>query len=927
MNDTEQRAAAKQFALDWQGRGDEKQETQAFWLALLQKIFGVEEPEKYISFERRVEVDDPKTGKSTTKFIDGYISQTRVLIEQKGQDVDLRKGYRQSDGSLLSPYQQARRYGGYLPQSEQPRWIIVCNFREFHIHDMNRPNDEPEVLQLADLEKEYHRLQFIIDTTSDHIKKEMDISLKAGELVGVLYDALLEQYQNPNDPETLKSLNALCVRLVFCLYAEDAGIFGRHLMFHDYLSAHEREARRALIDLFRVLDQKPEERDPYMDDDLAAFPYVNGGLFSDENIVIPRLSEEIVSLILRRASEDFDWSAISPTIFGAVFESTLNPETRRSGGMHYTSIENIHKVIDPLFLDGLKAELEEIRKIPVERTRKQKLEAFQQKLAGLTFLDPACGSGNFLTETYLSLRRLENQVLALLHNNQIVFDVGNPIQVSIGQFYGIEINDFAVTVAKTALWIAESQMMKETEDVVHMSLDFLPLKSYANIVEGNALRLDWEDVVPKHKLNYIMGNPPFVGARLMGSEQKDDVNLIFDGWKNAGNLDYVCCWYKKAADFMNGTVIRSALVSTNSVSQGESVANLWKPLFQAGVHIDFAHRTFRWDSEAKIKAHVHCVIIGFSTAPNPAPKVLYTSDRNQIVQNINGYLLDAEDVFVESRSKPLCNVPKIGIGNMPLDGGNYLFTEEEKKEFCAKEPKAEKWFRPWIGSHEFINRYFRYCLYLKECPPNELRDMPECIKQVNAVRDFRLSSTRASTKRLADFPLLFATTNIPQNNYIVIPKVSSERRRYVPMGLLEFNILSSDLVFIVPNTTLYHLGVLISNVHMAWMRAVCGRLKSDYRYSKDIVYNNFPWPTPTDAQKAKIEQTAQAILDARALYPDASLADLYDELTMPPELRTAHQQNDRAVMQAYGFSVRDTTESTCVAALMKMYQQMTEQKG
>ena len=927
MNDTEQRAAAKQFALDWQGRGDEKQETQAFWLALLQKIFGVEEPEKYISFERRVEVDDPKTGKSTTKFIDGYISQTRVLIEQKGQDVDLRKGYRQSDGSLLSPYQQARRYGGYLPQSEQPRWIIVCNFREFHIHDMNRPNDEPEVLQLADLEKEYHRLQFIIDTTSDHIKKEMDISLKAGELVGVLYDALLEQYQNPNDPETLKSLNALCVRLVFCLYAEDAGIFGRHLMFHDYLSAHEREARRALIDLFRVLDHKPEERDPYMDDDLAAFPYVNGGLFSDENIVIPRLSEEIVSLILRRASEDFDWSAISPTIFGAVFESTLNPETRRSGGMHYTSIENIHKVIDPLFLDGLKAELEEIRKIPVERTRKQKLEAFQQKLAGLTFLDPACGSGNFLTETYLSLRRLENQVLALLHNNQIVFDVGNPIQVSIGQFYGIEINDFAVTVAKTALWIAESQMMKETEDVVHMSLDFLPLKSYANIVEGNALRLDWEDVVPKHKLNYIMGNPPFVGARLMGSEQKDDVNLIFDGWKNAGNLDYVCCWYKKAADFMNGTVIRSALVSTNSVSQGESVANLWKPLFQAGVHIDFAHRTFRWDSEAKIKAHVHCVIIGFSTAPNPAPKVLYTSDRNQIVQNINGYLLDAEDVFVESRSKPLCNVPKIGIGNMPLDGGNYLFTEEEKKEFCAKEPKAEKWFRPWIGSHEFINRYFRYCLYLKECPPNELRDMPECIKQVNAVRDFRLSSTRASTKRLADFPLLFATTNIPQNNYIVIPKVSSERRRYVPMGLLESNILSSDLVFIVPNTTLYHLGVLISNVHMAWMRAVCGRLKSDYRYSKDIVYNNFPWPTPTDAQKAKIEQTAQAILDARALYPDASLADLYDELTMPPELRTAHQQNDRAVMQAYGFSVRDTTESTCVAALMKMYQQMTEQKG
>ena len=928
MNDTEQRAAAKQFAQDWQGRGDEKQETQAFWLALLQKIFGVEEPEKYISFERRVEVDDPKTGKSTTKFIDGYIPQTRVLIEQKGQDVDLRKGYRQSDGSLLSPYQQARRYGGYLPQSEQPRWIIVCNFREFHIHDMNRPNDEPEVLELADLEKEYHRLQFIIDTTSDHIKKEMDISLKAGELVGVLYDALLEQYQDPNDPETLKSLNALCVRLVFCLYAEDAGIFGRHLMFHDYLSAHEREARRALIDLFRVLDQKPEERDPYMDDDLAAFPYVNGGLFSDENIIIPRLNEEIVSLILHKASENFNWSEISPTIFGAVFESTLNPETRRSGGMHYTSIENIHKVIDPLFLDGLKAELEEIRKISVERTRKQKLEAFQQKLAGLSFLDPACGSGNFLTETYLSLRRLENQVLALLHNNQIVFDVDNPIKVSIGQFYGIEINDFAVTVAKTALWIAESQMMKETEDVVHTSLDFLPLKSYANIIEGNALRLDWESVVPKHKLNYIMGNPPFVGARLMGSEQKDDVNLIFDGWKNAGNLDYVCCWYKKAADFMNGTAIRSALVSTNSVSQGESVANLWKPLFQAGVHIDFAHRTFRWDSEAKIKAHVHCVIIGFSTAPNPAPKVLYTSDRNQIIQSINGYLLDGPNVFVESRKKPLCKVPDVVFGNMPNDGG-YLsdYSTEAKNTIVSEYPESASLFKKFVGATEFIKNKDRWCLWLQGVSPAVIRKIPPILSAVENVRAMRESSNRAATRKLAETPMLFGEIRQPNSNYIIIPRHSSQNRKYIPIGFMSPDIICGDANLRLPQATLYHFGIMVSNVHNAWVHTVCGRIKSDFRYSVNMVYNNFPWPTPTDAQKAKIEQTAQAILDARALYPDASLADLYDELAMPPELRTAHQQNDRAVMQAYGFSVRDMTESSCVAALMKMYQQLTEQKG
>ena len=942
MTDVQQRAAARQFAADGEDRGDEKQETQAFWLALLQKVFGVEEPEKYISFERRVEVDDTRTGKRTTKFIDGYIPQTRVLVEQKGKDIVLTRGYKQSDGSLLSPYQQARRYGAYLPQSEQPRWIVVCNFQTFEIHDMNFPNGEPEVLTLADLAADCSKLDFLVNTGSDAIKHEEKVSLQAGELVGVLYDALLQQYKDPTDPKTLKSLNALCVRLVFCLYAEDAGIFNhRRDMFHDYLRdipAHG--IRKALVELFRTLDQKPQDRDKYLFDDnptLAAFPYVNGGLFADEDIEIPPFTEELKSLLLSKASQDFDWSAISPTIFGAVFESTLNPDTRRSGGMHYTSIENIHKVIDPLFLNGLKAELEEIKAIPVERTREARLAAYQDKLASLTFLDPACGSGNFLTESYISLRRLENQVI----EERIILDKGrhgyqvagqvawgegalNPVQVSIHQFYGIEINDFAATVAKTALWIAESQMLKETEDIVAHQIDFLPLKSYANITEANALRLNWEDVVPKGKLNYIMGNPPFVGARLMNADQKADVNLIFDGWKNAGNLDYVCCWYKKTADLMQGTAIRSALVSTNSVSQGESVANLWKPLFEAGVHIDFAHRTFRWDSEAKIKAHVHCVIIGFSTAPNSAEKVLYSGDRIQIVKNINGYLLDADNVFVESRNKPLCDVPKIGIGNMPLDGGNYLFTVEEKDEFVKKEPLSQKWFRPWIGSHEFINRYFRYCLYLKECPPNELRHMPQCMERVNAVRDFRSSSQRASTKKLADFPLSFATSNIPDANYIVIPKVSSERRRYVPMGLLSPDILSSDLVFIIPDATLYHLGVLTSNVHMAWMRAVCGRLKSDYRYSKDVVYNNFPWPTPTDEQRARIEQTAQAILDARELYPDCSLADLYDEATMPPELRKAHQQNDKAVMQAYGFWGKLNSESACVAELMRMYQGLTE---
>ena len=923
MTDTEQRIAARNFARDWKGRGYEKGESQSFWLSLLRNVFGIEQPEKFISFEEQVHLDH-------TSFIDGTIPATKVLIEQKGLGKDLNKPIKQSDGTLLNPFQQAKRYITELPLSQHPRWVVTCNFAEFYVYDMERPGGEPEKILLADLEREYYRLQFLVDTGSDHLKREMEVSIAAGEIVGLLYDAFLKQYKDPTSESALRSLNILCVRLVFCLYAEDAGIFGKHGMFHDYLAGYDtRHIRKALIDLFQVLDTVPNERDPYMEPELAAFPYVNGGLFQNEDIEIPMFTDEIRNLLLTKASEDFNWSEISPTIFGAVFESTLNPETRRSGGMHYTSIENIHKVIDPLFLDGLKKEFEEIKAIPIQKTQQRKLEEFQKKLGTLTFLDPACGSGNFLTETYLSLRRLENDILRFLSGGQIAFGSleYSPIQVSISQFYGIEINDFAVTVAKTALWIAESQMLKETEDIILMNLDFLPLKTNAYIVEGNALRLDWETVVPKYKLNYIMGNPPFVGARMMNAAQKDDLNSVFPNWKNAGNLDYVTCWYKKCADLMMGASIRSALVSTNSVTQGESVANLWKPLFEMGVHIDFAHRTFRWDSEAKIKAHVHCVIVGFSVAPSNAPRVIYSADRPQVVQNINGYLLDADNVFVESRNKPICDVPEIGIGNMPLDGGNYLFTAEEKKVFLQKEPHSEKWFRPWIGSHEFINRYYRYCLYLKDCPPNELRKMPECSKRVEAVREFRMSSSRASTKKLSDYPLAFATTNIPENQYIVIPKVSSERRRYVPMGLLSPDILSSDLVFIIPDATLYHFGVLTSNVHMAWMRAVCGRLEMRYRYSKDVVYNNFPWPSPTDAQKGKIEQTAQAILDARALYPDASLADLYDEVAMPPELRRAHQENDRAVMQAYGFSVRDMTESKCVSELMKMYQALTKESN
>ena len=920
MTEAERRIAAKQFAADWQGHGDEKQETQTFWLALLQKVYGVAEPDKFIQFEVPVKL-------SHTSFIDGYIGATRILIEQKGAKIDLNKGEVQSDGSILTPYQQARRYAGFLPYAQVPRWIVVCNFTEFRIHDMNRPNDTPEILLLSDLEKEYSRLNFLVDTGDENIRKEMEISLQAGELVGVLYDALLKQYAEPDSPETLQSLNALCVRLVFCLYAEDAGVFGKRNMFHSYLQAHRAEDRRALINLFRVLDTRIEERDRYLDDDLAAFPYVNGGLFADENIEIPRLGDEIIDLLLEKASEDFDWSAISPTIFGAVFESTLNPETRRAGGMHYTSIENIHKVIDPLFLDDLKAELEEIAAIAVAKTREAKLRAFQTKLAGLKFLDPACGSGNFLTETYLSLRRLENKAIAALQQGQVMMgEYHNPIQVSISQFYGIEINDFAVTVAKTALWIAESQMMQETMGIVRMPLDFLPLKTNAYIVEGNALRLDWESVVPKAELNYIMGNPPFVGAMMMTPTQHDDLATAFPECQKVGEADYVSGWYITATKYIRNTSICCAFVSTNSICQGQSVEVVWKPLFDLGVHIDFAYRTFRWDSEANIKAHVHCVIVGFSTKAIKKDKVIYTDNRAQLVNNINAYLLDAENIFVESKSTPICSVPNMLFGSMPRDGGGFVLSEDEKNSLIENEPIAAKWVRLYLGADEFINNKKRYCLWLVGALPNEIRKSPKVLERVERVRAFRAASKAASTRKFAETPMLFCQIAQPNSDYIIVPGASSSRRRYVPIGFMSKEVIASNGVQIIPDAGLYHFGVLTSNVHMAWMRAVCGRLKSDYRYSKDIVYNNFPWPTPTDAQKEKIEQTAQAILDARALYPDCSLADLYDEATMPPELRKAHQANDKAVMQAYGFWGKLNTETACVAELMKMYQQLTEAK-
>ena len=931
MNLKEQQKQAKAFIERWGNRGNERQDTQSFWLDLLRSVYGIENPSEYIKFEDTVMMDH-------TSFMDGYIDATKVLIEQKGANKNLSKAIKQSDGSFLTPFQQAKRYSANLPYSKQPRWIITCNFKEFYVYDMEKPHGEPTVIRLEDLEKEAYRLEFIVGTTNEHLEREMAISMEAGEIVREIYSGLLKQYKNPDNPESLHAMNQLIVRLVFCFYAEDAGMFGKKTMFHDYLARFSsRDFRRGLLDLFNVLNTPIDERDPYLDDELSAFPYVNGGMFAENNLEVPQFTDELRESILEHASSSFDWSEISPTIFGAVFESTLNPETRRSGGMHYTSIENIHKVIDPLFLDALKEELNEIRQIKQPATLKKRAQQFQEKLSRLVFFDPACGSGNFLTETYLSLRRLENEAIKLYVGDTVLLDVGyDLVKVKISQLYGIEINDFAVSVANAALWIAESQMLEETMSIVYSNIDFLPIKSYSNIVEGNALSLNWEEIIPKDKLSYIIGNPPFLGYSLQSPKQKADLLSVYvdetgKPYKTAGKIDFVSAWYFKASQIMQNTSIRTALVSTNSITQGEQVASVWRPLYERfGIQIDFAHQTFKWNSEAKDKAAVHCVIIGFSCTENNGTKFLFNGENIELVDEINPYLKQGKTVFIENISNPICPVTKMTTGNRPADGGHLIIEAEEYADFIRHEPKAKKYIKRLTGAAEFINNKDRYCLWLVDVSPKELRSMPLVMERIELCRQARLAGA-ADRQKLAETPTIFREQKNP-DSYIIVPSTSSENRRYIPIGFLDGEVIPTNSATIIEDATLYDFGILTSNVHMAWMRTVAGRLKSDYRYSAKIVYNNFPWPTVTEEQKQFIANTAQGILDARALYPDCSLADLYHELTMPVELRKAHQANDIAVMKAYGMikkvDGKDTflTESETVAKLFEMYQELTEKK-
>ena len=920
----------KKFVEKWTGRGKEDEDDRSFWIDLLQDVFKLSRITDRLDFQKKVIGSD-----GNTKRIDVYIPETRVLIEQKSLNIPLDKPQTSHHG--MTPYQQAKMYDNGLPSSEKANWIVTSNFSEIWIYDMDTRKPEENVVKLSlnNLEREYKNLSFLYDPQVEQITREFEISQEAGLQIGKIYDALLKQYPDNPSEDDLKNLNTFCVRLVFCYYAEDAGLFNSNLFSNYIASFNPQHLRNGLKELFRILNTKEEERDPFEEEVLLAFPYVNGGLFDGKNNIIPQMDDNIKSILVSAA--DFDWSDISPTIFGAIFESTLNQETRRSGGMHYTSIENIHKVIDPLFLNDLRNELEDIKASKQPNIRVNKLRAFQDKLASLNFLDPACGSGNFLTETYLSLRRLENDVIATINKDQIeiIAELSvNPIKVQLNQFYGIEINDFAVSVARTALWIAENQMMEKTKEIIVNAdyLNFLPLKSFSdNIKEGNALQIDWNEVIDRHKCNYIMGNPPFIGGMMMKEEQKSDLEKVMTGFKSVGEMDYVTGWYQKAMEMMKDTQIRTAFVSTNSISQGQQATTFLAQMIINGMSIDFAYPTFIWDSEASLKAHVHCCIIGFSHCENTAvtsdKRIFNNNGEVKLVANINQYLSSGPFVLIESKSDPICNVPSIRFGSMPRDGGGFILSESEKDELIKNEPLSKNWIRMYLGAEEFLKGKKRYCLWLVDANPSELLKCPSVLKRIESVREFRLASKAAGTRKYAENPSLFCQIAQPvSGSYIAVPKTSSERRTYIPCGFLSCDVIASDLLFLIPDASIYHLGILESKVHMAWMRTVAGRLKSDYRYSKDIVYNNFPWPTPTDEQLSVIEKTATGILDARSKYPDCTLGELYsDKMYLFSDLVKAHEANDKAVMDAYGFSY-NMTEPEIVAELMKIYQGLIENK-
>lgn len=918
----------KNFVERWKNHGYEKGESQKFWIDFLQSL-GVQNVLEKIFFEQQIH----------GKFIDARIPEKKVLIEQKS-----------AGKNLTDAFSQAKNYDNELPFYKKSRWIICSDFQNFEIYDMNKEFPAPVKISLQNLEKNLDVFNFLIDDNFVEITQEEKISLQAGEIVQKIYDALKKNYLNPNSAESLQSLNKLCVRLVFCLYAESTNIFGDKKIFKNYLNQFSaKNLRHNLIRLFKVLDTKISDRDKYLEDDLKKFPYVNGNLFSEE-IEIPNFNDEIKFFLLEYASRNFNWSKINPTIFGAVFESTLNPVTRREGGMHYTSIENIHKVIDNLFLDDLYDEFENCRK------NRKKLLALQNKIANLKFFDPACGSGNFLTESYISLRRLENKILEELLKEKILLgELDNPVKVSINQFFGIEINDFAVSVAQTALWIAELQMLDETQNIIHKNLNPLPLKNFANIFEGNALRMDWEKILPID-INFIFGNPPFVGKTFQTKEQKADIKKFF---KNS-SVDYVACWYKKTYEFLNfcdtknnfrdtkipentfgiyqnsektlsvytkspennfcDTKIQCAFVSTNSITQGEQVAEIFA---NTPFIINFAYRTFRWDSESAKKAAVHCVIIGFALFHRDK-KFIFDGKKKFLAKNINFYLDDAPNFFLTKRNSPLQKfIPKISRGSGPVDNGNLILSEDEKNILIKKFPLSEKFIRPLIGGEDFLHNKKRFCLWLVNATPAEIKKFPPIYERIKNVKKFRENSKRDTTKKLAEVPQLFAEIRLSKKNFLFFPQLSSENRKYIPIGFFDENFITVSPNFFIPDADLFLFGILESKVHMVWTKKFCGRLKSDFRYSAQIIYNNFPFPEVEKEIREKISETAEKILEVRRKYSDSSLAELYDENLMPKDLRDAHKKNDFAVLEAYGFE-KNFSDEEILRGLIKIFKNLTE---
>ena len=959
----------KTFVNKWKNGGREKQDTHKFWEELVECLLNVEHGRDMLDFEKKAPVPVVTTEDGTTcKYIDCYLKVSNCIIEQKSSTVSLEQRLEQSDTKSLNALEQAQRYYDRLARPERGKYTIACNFKEFQIKDQDKPDEAPKKLLLKDLP---HRLRYLRMVLKGGIVDKNDelegfAAKTASGIIKQLYELLKTQYtQKELNREVYHAMNVFCVRVVFCLYADDAGVFPNN-EFQSFLETFDaKKLNEKFKWLFRRLNRV--QADDALDDEIKAFPYVNGGLFREE-VPIPKISDEVKKLLLAsmdglimpgKQKTPFSWNQISPTNFGCIFESTLDPDTRRNNGMHYTSPENIHRVIDPLFLNGLYDEFAAILNSPKDE-KNEKLKSFQRKIASLRFLDPACGSGNFLTETFKSLMRLELKVIkgmpnaglemSEIRNGDTYFK--NPCLVNINKFYGIEINDFAVEVAKAALWISHCQMIEEAEEIFGVPFDPLPLSTNSNIHRKDALKVDWETIVPSNKLDYIIGNPPFEGSQIMDEEQKRSLKFAMCGkdetgkpiWKTPGKMDFVCAWYAKAAEYMKERPrIRAAYVSTNSITQGEQVGLLWKPLTEKfNAQILYAWKTFIWENESTDSANVHCVIIGFCCRKSQLTETcrIFNKDGSSFLCNrINAYLLPAEQLFIEAKRNHIQgkSVPAMSLGSMPNDTikiedsssptGKKTITllrlsEEERSKLIRLHPELEPYLLRIQGSEDFISGEKNYCIWLDEDAPSDIRNHEALVERFNMVRAKRADSTREETRKLADVPYMFGEVRQPKEEYLLVPGTSSENRQYIPMDYVTSNVICSNAAYTISGCPKWMFGVLESKLHMAWVEIVCGRMKSDYRYSASIVYNNFPWPRLTESQKSTLEKSAIRLLQARKKELQGKTFEIIysPQYIASAEYVEACKENDKAVFAAYeqmGITKDMSNEDIALALLRK----------